>query len=108
MAELRGSRRRVVFQDAEETSDSTQLASEESAAGSEQKSGDEKEQTTLRKSHVPASMDEVPCAVCKQQLSRYTCPRCLARYCTAACYKQHGVRCTEEFYKEQVGASARA
>ncbi len=48
------------------------------------------------------SWAETPCTVCKQQLSRYTCPRCLARYCSAACYKLHGGRCTEAFYKEQV------
>jgi len=46
--------------------------------------------------------DTIPCAVCAQQVAKYTCPRCLARYCTSACYREHGARCTEGFYKEQV------
>jgi hypothetical protein len=43
-----------------------------------------------------------PCGVCTQQLAKYTCPRCFARYCSAACYREHGRRCTEGFFKEQV------
>lgn len=42
------------------------------------------------------------CEVCEQQVSRYTCPKCSAAYCSLDCYKQHGGTCTEAFYQEKV------
>ena len=48
------------------------------------------------------------CVVCAENMGRYTCPRCLAQYCTAACYQKHGERCTESFYQEHVVDELRA
>ena len=46
---------------------------------------------------------ECSCAFCSQKASKYTCPRCNARYCSSACYKsQEHMRCSELFYKECV------
>ena len=42
------------------------------------------------------------CVVCTESMGRYTCPRCLAQYCSAECYRKHGERCTESFYQEHV------
>jgi hypothetical protein len=57
----------------------------------------------------PADADELvsaenACTICKTKASKYTCPRCFLRYCGVACFQQHGVQCTESFYKEQVGS----
>lgn len=39
-----------------------------------------------------------PCLVCAEgREAVYECPRCNARYCGAACYRAHGVKCTEAF-----------
>ncbi|KAL3142992.1 hypothetical protein ABBQ38_003273 [Trebouxia sp. C0009 RCD-2024] len=40
------------------------------------------------------------CKVCQQQWSRYVCPRCNMQYCSLDCYKKHGNRCTESFYRD--------
>mmetsp|Transcript_18996 Transcript_18996/g.63620 ORF Transcript_18996/g.63620 Transcript_18996/m.63620 type:complete len:402 (+) Transcript_18996:30-1235(+) len=45
------------------------------------------------------------CSSCTQQFARYTCPKCLAQYCSLACYKVHNAACTEHFYGEQVGGA---
>ncbi|KAJ9506666.1 hypothetical protein QJQ45_018372, partial [Haematococcus lacustris] len=41
--------------------------------------------------------------VCCTQFSRYICPRCNLAYCSLACYKQHGVSCTEAFARTPLG-----
>ncbi len=47
------------------------------------------------------STDRV-CHVCQRERARYTCPRCHSPYCGIACYKEHGVECTEGFFRDQV------
>ena len=42
------------------------------------------------------------CPFCKKNKAPYTCPRCLKPYCSAACYKIHGLSCSEEFFKGRV------
>ena len=43
-----------------------------------------------------------PCRVCRQTRSRYTCPRCDLRYCSAACYRHAAhAACSEAFYKHE-------
>ena len=42
------------------------------------------------------------CKVCARATSKYTCPRCNAPYCSVACYKNHGLTCSESFYREHV------
>ena len=42
------------------------------------------------------------CKVCARAKSKYTCPRCNAPYCSVACYKKHGLTCSESFYREHV------
>ena len=36
---------------------------------------------------------------CQKNFSKYTCPRCNLQYCCLDCYKKHGDRCTEGFYR---------
>ncbi|CAM6129566.1 unnamed protein product [Calypogeia fissa] len=42
------------------------------------------------------------CRVCQKQYSKYTCPQCNLRYCSLACYKNHSLRCTESFMRNNV------
>ncbi|GMH39514.1 hypothetical protein BSKO_07412 [Bryopsis sp. KO-2023] len=49
-----------------------------------------------------AKSSSVVCRVCCRQFSQYTCPRCNCPYCSLACYKKHGGKCTEEFYRENI------
>jgi gas vesicle protein len=49
------------------------------------------------------------CTVCRQNLSRYTCPRCQIPYCSVDCYRNHTTEnsedvsaCTEAFYQNRV------
>ncbi|KAK9808293.1 hypothetical protein WJX73_008777 [Symbiochloris irregularis] len=41
------------------------------------------------------------CKVCTHNSARYSCPQCNTPYCSLQCYKQHGERCTEAFYRTQ-------
>ena len=36
---------------------------------------------------------------------RYACPRCSATYCSLVCFRDHGDRCSEGFFKESVKAA---
>ena len=36
---------------------------------------------------------------------RYACPRCSAAYCSLECFRNHGDRCSEGFFKERVKAA---
>jgi HIT zinc finger len=59
----------------------------------------------------------VPCAICHERESLYSCPRCRIPYCSVSCYQKHdeevvntdeilgnsgGRRCTEQFYENRV------
>ena len=46
--------------------------------------------------------------MCTREYSRYKCPRCAIAYCGLDCYRAHGERCTEGFYKEQAERELRA
>ncbi|KAL1411161.1 hypothetical protein Q8F55_002111 [Vanrija albida] len=53
------------------------------------------------------------CGICRQQDSRYTCPRCNVAYCSLACFRAPAhAQCSEPFYKatvrEQIAADAGA
>ncbi|KAI0773226.1 hypothetical protein BD413DRAFT_603588 [Trametes elegans] len=45
----------------------------------------------------------IPCAICRRQFSRYTCPRCNIPYCSLVCFRseKHG-DCSESFYRKEV------
>ncbi|KAI0741363.1 hypothetical protein C8Q80DRAFT_1194033 [Daedaleopsis nitida] len=49
------------------------------------------------------SVAAVPCAICRRQFSRYTCPRCNIPYCSLICFRseKHG-DCSETFYRKEV------
>ncbi|KAI0832073.1 hypothetical protein BC628DRAFT_1453207 [Trametes gibbosa] len=49
------------------------------------------------------SVATVPCAICRRQFSRYTCPRCNIPYCSLVCFRseKHG-DCSETFYRKEV------
>jgi HIT zinc finger len=59
----------------------------------------------------------VPCAICHERKSLYSCPRCRIPYCSVSCYRKHGTEavnsdeilensdglcCTEQFYEHRV------
>ncbi|KAK2961335.1 putative zinc finger HIT domain-containing protein 3 [Blattamonas nauphoetae] len=41
------------------------------------------------------------CVVCRESVSKYTCPKCLVDYCSLKCYKTHNTNCTNKFYDDQ-------
>ena len=45
------------------------------------------------------------CSVCGVNRGRYACPRCAATYCSLPCFRGHGDRCSESFFKERVQAA---
>lgn len=57
---------------------------------------------------APRVMSQPRCDVCDAPSAPYTCPRCLCRYCTAACYRAHSAECVEAFAREHVCAEATA
>ena len=57
---------------------------------------------------APRVMSLPRCDVCDAPSAPYTCPRCLCRYCTAACYRAHSAECVEAFAREHVCAEATA
>ncbi|XP_041377232.1 zinc finger HIT domain-containing protein 3-like [Gigantopelta aegis] len=34
-------------------------------------------------------IQSVQCEVCRKEVSKYKCPKCVARYCSVGCYKSH-------------------
>lgn len=49
-----------------------------------------------------SSASSINCLFCNQP-SRYTCPKCSIRYCSASCYKHtKHEECSEAFYKDEV------
>ena len=62
---------------------------------------------TTRKDAAPiaATDQQNACSVCQVNAGRYTCPRCSAAYCSLECFRNHGDRCSEGFFKERVKAA---
>eukprot|EP00980_Cylindrotheca_fusiformis_P022326 scaffold9191_cov114-Cylindrotheca_fusiformis.AAC.21 len=59
--------------------------------------------------HPKTETKQSACKICKQNLSRYTCPRCQIPYCSVNCYRNHSSTdseeasaCTEAFYQNRV------
>ncbi|KAI0352088.1 hypothetical protein OH77DRAFT_1409888 [Trametes cingulata] len=49
------------------------------------------------------SVTTVPCAICRRQFSRYTCPRCNIPYCSLVCFRsEKHANCSESFYRKEV------
>ena len=44
----------------------------------------------------------ITCRVCSEKASKYTCPKCNCRYCSADCYRAHGEKCVTEFHVESL------
>ncbi|KAI0333905.1 hypothetical protein GY45DRAFT_1319144 [Cubamyces sp. BRFM 1775] len=66
--------------------------------------GEEQQVEPIIASTAPTeSVTTTPCAICRRQFSRYTCPRCNIPYCSLVCYRseKHG-DCSESFYKKEV------
>ncbi|KAG8963606.1 hypothetical protein FRC03_002801 [Tulasnella sp. 419] len=44
-----------------------------------------------------------PCAMCRRNFAKYTCPTCNAPYCSLQCYRSEShSQCTEPFYRKQI------
>ena len=61
--------------------------------------------TTRRDAPPTAANNDNACSVCHKMAGRYACPRCSATYCSLACFRDHGDRCSEGFFKERVKAA---
>eukprot|EP00039_Didymoeca_costata_P030867 m.31835 g.31835 ORF g.31835 m.31835 type:complete len:369 (+) comp8351_c0_seq3:71-1177(+) len=47
------------------------------------------------------SEDKV-CGLCRLQIAKYTCPRCMVPYCALSCYRGEAhAGCSEDFYKQE-------
>ncbi|XP_029647272.1 zinc finger HIT domain-containing protein 2 [Octopus sinensis] len=50
-----------------------------------------------------SSQRSKPCVFCLLNVSKYTCPRCKAVYCSVSCYRsEKHLQCSESFYKNCV------
>ena len=62
--------------------------------------------TTRRDAPATEATDtQNACSVCHKMAGRYACPRCGATYCSLECFRNHGDRCSEGFFKERVKAA---
>ncbi|OSD04711.1 hypothetical protein PYCCODRAFT_1475794 [Trametes coccinea BRFM310] len=49
------------------------------------------------------SVTTIPCAICRRQFSRYTCPRCNIPYCSLVCFRsEKHADCSESFYRKAI------
>ncbi|KAI0700015.1 hypothetical protein C8T65DRAFT_709765 [Cerioporus squamosus] len=49
------------------------------------------------------SVSTIPCAICRRQFSRYTCPRCNIPYCSLVCFRsEKHAGCSESFYQKEI------
>ena len=63
--------------------------------------------SSLRLDSVANEGDTIPmtkklCYVCNTRASLYCCRHCFSYYCSVPCYQQHGLACTEAFYRQKV------
>ncbi|CAH0377709.1 unnamed protein product [Pelagomonas calceolata] len=61
--------------------------------------------TTRRDAEPTPATANNACSVCQANAGRYACPRCGATYCSLECFRNHGDRCSEGFFKERVKAA---
>ena len=61
--------------------------------------------TTCRDAPPTEATGGDACSVCGINKGRYACPRCAATYCSLPCFRGHGDRCSESFFKERVQAA---
>ncbi|KAI0076593.1 hypothetical protein K474DRAFT_1684749 [Panus rudis PR-1116 ss-1] len=48
-------------------------------------------------------LQNTPCAICRRQFARYTCPRCNVPYCSLVCFRSGShAECSESFYKKEL------
>ncbi|KII87478.1 hypothetical protein PLICRDRAFT_664480 [Plicaturopsis crispa FD-325 SS-3] len=49
------------------------------------------------------SSEKAPCAICRRQFSKYTCPTCNIGYCSLTCFRSEAhAQCSETFYRKEV------
>ncbi|RDX50264.1 hypothetical protein OH76DRAFT_1555794 [Lentinus brumalis] len=49
------------------------------------------------------SVSTIPCAICRRQFSRYTCPQCNIPYCSLVCFRsEKHAECSESFSKKEI------
>ncbi|KAI8620533.1 hypothetical protein BC830DRAFT_1098716 [Chytriomyces sp. MP71] len=49
------------------------------------------------------------CGICGSNSAKYSCPRCLAPYCSLACYRDaRHAQCSEAFYKDSIAQHLKA
>ncbi|KAI5123498.1 hypothetical protein M0805_006658 [Coniferiporia weirii] len=64
---------------------------------------------TISTSSTSAEQDKATCAICRRQVSRYTCPSCNVPYCSLACFRSDGhAQCSESFYKRELESEIRS
>ncbi|KZT72024.1 hypothetical protein DAEQUDRAFT_763498 [Daedalea quercina L-15889] len=60
------------------------------------------------KTRPAAETTTLPCAICRRQFSRYTCPRCNIPYCSLTCFRSEShAECSETFYRKEIESDVR-
>ncbi|PCH44107.1 hypothetical protein WOLCODRAFT_133088 [Wolfiporia cocos MD-104 SS10] len=55
------------------------------------------------------SVSTLPCAICRRQFSRYTCPQCNIPYCSLTCFRSEShSNCSETFYQKELESDVRS
>ncbi|KAJ3482588.1 hypothetical protein NLI96_g6878 [Meripilus lineatus] len=55
------------------------------------------------------NISSTPCAICRRQFSKYTCPTCNVPYCSLTCFRsQDHAECSEAFYRKEIEADVKA
>ena len=77
-----------------------------SAIGTNLRSKISKKEVTLHdiqpSESIGSSANGKVCLVCSRNKSAYCCPQCYIPYCSAKCYSEHGIDCTETFSRQRV------
>ncbi|KZT07481.1 uncharacterized protein LAESUDRAFT_724932 [Laetiporus sulphureus 93-53] len=55
------------------------------------------------------AVSAIPCAICRRQFSKYTCPGCNVPYCSLTCFRSEAhAECSESFYRKEIESDVRS
>ncbi|EPT01274.1 hypothetical protein FOMPIDRAFT_1029983 [Fomitopsis schrenkii] len=68
----------------------------------------QRKDTPVNTQPVAEPTASLPCAICRRQFSRYTCPRCNIPYCSLTCFRSEShTNCSEMFYRKELETDIR-
>ncbi|KAH9840290.1 uncharacterized protein C8Q71DRAFT_805910 [Rhodofomes roseus] len=64
--------------------------------------------TDIQTQPATETTSSLPCAICRRQFSRYTCPKCNIPYCSLTCFRSEThAGCSESFYRKEIESDVR-